>query len=415
MLHLYLQYPIGLLAMAGIIIPVAVHLWNDRRGKVLRIGSIELLAGSTRRPVRSPRITQWWLLLVRCLFVLALAFLLAEPYLSRRSGGKGWVMVSGSGGTYGRMIDSLVKEGYERHALADSIDYWGGFREADGEAPGGLPFYIVTTGLAKRFSGERPVSAREVHWYTYTPEDSISDWVQAAWRDSGTVRVLGGYSRSTGTEWRRRGADAGPVAVDTAVFRYRIVADGVWRGDGKYVKAALEALRQLTGRPVEEGDGGWLFWLSDRPLPPTGGYTRVWCYASGATLSVDTRMEGVTLTKEIAGAGVDSAVWKDAYGRGVLTKRGKVYSYYSRLEPGWGDLVWNGRWPVLLKELLFGRIEAGQHDRRVMDPAQVAPLRMGRVMAGLEKRDLRPAVWVMVFLLFLLERIIAYYNGSRKT
>ena len=61
----HLLEPIWLAAMAAISVPVAVHLWNDRRGKVLRIGSVALLSGVTKRLAWSRRITQWWLLLLR--------------------------------------------------------------------------------------------------------------------------------------------------------------------------------------------------------------------------------------------------------------------------------------------------------------------------------------------------------------
>src|ERR1700734_3120676 len=105
-----LLQPIWLGAMAVISVPVAVHLWNDRRGKVLRIGSVALLSGVTKRLAWSRRITQWWLLLLRCLLLLALAFLLGGPYWTRPAPeGKGWVLVEGSGGPYKRVIDSLVK------------------------------------------------------------------------------------------------------------------------------------------------------------------------------------------------------------------------------------------------------------------------------------------------------------------
>jgi hypothetical protein len=46
---LHLLQPIWLAAMAAISFPVAVHLWNDRRGKVLRIGSVALLSGVTQQ------------------------------------------------------------------------------------------------------------------------------------------------------------------------------------------------------------------------------------------------------------------------------------------------------------------------------------------------------------------------------
>lgn len=404
--------------MTGIVVPVILHLLNDRRGRVVRIGSVGLLAGPERRNAWRPKVSQWWLLVLRCLLVAALALLLAGPYRLRPVAGKGWVLASGDGGVYAPMIDSLVKAGYERHELADTINYWAGFRVADAEAPEGLGFYLFTTGLARRFAGERPVSSRMVRWYTYTPVDSIDRWDAAAWRDSGAVKVLSGESRSTGTSWRREkeGDLAARVAVDTARLRYRIVADGAWHGDEKYVRAALKTLQKTTDRPIEEGDGGWLFWLSDRPLPSTDGYARVFCYAAGVAAAVDTRMEGVKLTKEIGGAPVDSAVWKDGFGRGVLAREGKVYRYFSRLEPGWGDLVWSGRWPVLLEGLLFGEMDAGTHDRRVLDPRQIKPLSAAaRTTAGSERSDLRPALWVIVLLLFLSERIIANSDGRRKT
>src|ERR1700722_1164027 len=160
---LFLLQPIWLAAMAAISVPVAVHLWNDRRGKGLRIGRVGLLAGATKRLAWSRRITQWWLLLLRCLLLLALAFLLAGPYWLS-AGGKGWVLVEGSGGAYAPVIDSLVKAGYERHELGGGGNNWAGFREADSVALPGRDFYVFSTALAARFSGPRPTTGRAIHW-----------------------------------------------------------------------------------------------------------------------------------------------------------------------------------------------------------------------------------------------------------
>ena len=52
--------------------------------------------------------------------------------------------------------------------------------------------------------------------------------------------------------------------------------------------------------------------------------------------------------------------------------------------------------------------EAGRWDRRVLDVQQVRPLkRDGGERIAVERVDLRPAVWVLVLGLFLLERIKA--------
>jgi hypothetical protein len=416
---LFFLQPIWLVAMAGVVVPVIVHLWNDRRGKVLKIGSIALLERSSRRLAWSRRISQWWLLVLRCLVVAAAALLLAGPYRLRNAAGKGWVLVDGGhGGPYRRRIDSLVKAGFEEHVLADSLDYWEGFKLADAEAPRGAVFYVFSTGLAGRWSGTRPVAEREVHWEVYAPDDSVVRWKQTAWRASkDSVRVLMGLSRGTGSTWTRASGGGGQTA-DTAVLRYRIVADGAQKEDGKYIAAAMRTLRQEVWRPIEEGDGGWLFWLSDRPAPASG-YKHVWSYARGKEIAVDTRMEGVRVMKEIVGAPV-GGVWQDGYGRGVLMMEEENYTYYSRLEPDWGDLVWSGRFPVMLQELMVKSETAGLRDRRMIDPAQVAPVvrreeRYRSDWLGPEREDMGPIIWGILAILFILERIISFSNGDRKT
>jgi hypothetical protein len=125
---IHLLQPLWLGAMAAIAAPVILHFWNDRRGKVLRIGSISLLTGSSQRMAWSRRLSQWWLLLLRCLLLVLLAVLLAGPYWRQRADRKkGWVIV----GEEGLTVDSLVKAGWERHVMSDSGNYWNGFRAAD--------------------------------------------------------------------------------------------------------------------------------------------------------------------------------------------------------------------------------------------------------------------------------------------
>ena len=333
---LQLLEPIWLVAMSGIVAPVLIHLWNDRRGRVLRIGSVALLAGASKRMSWRRRISQWWLLIVRCLLLMALALLLAGPYWQRRPHGKGWVLIDGNG-PYQGMIDSLVARGYERHVLSDTVNYWAGFRAADREAPAGLPFYIFTPGLISKFSGMRPSTSREAYWYTYAPKDSVERWVQRAWAVSGdSMVVLTGLSRATGTSWERMKTGR-TGSVDTAVLRYRVYGE-----DAKYVVAAMKALERVTERSIVEGDGGWLF----------------------------------------------SAKYIDSM--------------------GWREQVWDGRLPILLGGLLPQ--DTPRYDRRRIDPRQVAPTfrAAGPVAPALEDVDLRPVFWGLVFLLFVLERIIAY-------
>jgi hypothetical protein len=466
---IYLLQSAWLAAAAVIVIPVILHLWNDRRGKVLRIGSIVLLTGDSQRMSWTRRLSQWWLLLVRCLLLLALAVLLARPYW--RGGlaahGKGWVLVGDGVPDARRMVvDSFVKAGWELHVLGDSGNYWNGFRMADRVAPAGVPFYVLTTALVQRFAGERPSTEREVHWEVYTPADSAHRWIQAAWLLPGdSIRVLEGGSRPTGSSFfavsvaAKDGLENGfrvmqrdgrwavsldsqpPVVADTSVLRIVIFTDPAFRQDGRYVGAALRALQQYTLRRMEvsvvsgvsltsggsvagglNGIGGdWLFWLSVRPLPVLPGFTHILCYEQGKGKVVDTRVEGIEWMKEVEGPAIGQEVWENGYGRAVLSVDGVNYHFYGRFDPDWSGLVWSPSFPVLLERLLFAedRVAAGgvsaAADRRVLDLAQIGPVRDGITRWKVAERsvDLAPALWVLIVLLFILERVLSH--GKKKT
>jgi hypothetical protein len=217
------------------------------------------------------------------------------------------------------------------------------------------------------------------------------------------------------------------------------------------VKAAVMALRDFSRRRIEIiegiGDlGDWLFWLSDRPLPDMGGYKHVFQYMGGKEREVRTWVGGVEWMKEIAGPAFvsDSArlIWRDGYGRGVLSRVGERYRFYGRLSPDWNGMVWSAAFPVLLKELLYGMPAVGEgsgarkwasdRDRRVLDPQQIVPLRGG--FADADVAGLRAMVrgsggegkgapapdgesesvlfWIVLFL-FILERILV--NGKQTT
>lgn len=378
---LQLLFPIWLVSMAGIVIPVIIHLWNNKQGKVLRIGSIALLEKGSRRQARSSRLSEWWLLLLRCLLLLLLALLLAAPFWrisSRQEKTKGWILgtkAATRGATYKNLADSLLKAGYEWHEWSDG-EYWDLFKAADLEAPATLPFYIFTSRRQIGFTGKRPVSGRIVHWFTTMPSpDSTNHWISRAWLCSpDSIRVLTGSSRLTGNIYQAqmlpvKGVSQGayqvgfsngrlsvaldsqaPVIVDTTPLRIGIYADSKYNNDSRYVAGALHALQQFTRQNMQvtingsfsgpavqasprkglniASRSGWIFWLSSARLPADLPAHNIVCYEAGREIPVDTWIQGV---EEVAlsrlvepdsasdGSKGSQVLWKDGFGRPLLT------------------------------------------------------------------------------------------------
>src|SRR5471030_327127 len=87
---------IWLWAMAGIAVPLFIHLWNLKKGKTRKVGSIAFLMESARSHAKSLRISEWLLLLLRCLLLIVLAVLLTDPFIETQdtiAKQKGWLLI----------------------------------------------------------------------------------------------------------------------------------------------------------------------------------------------------------------------------------------------------------------------------------------------------------------------------------
>lgn len=324
---LQLLQPIQLLALGGILVPLAIHLWNSRQNKLLQVGSIALLEKTERSQARRIRIDERLLLLLRCLLVAAAALLLAHPVWTQRAVDKekGWVLLRKNAvhttyAYYKPGIDSLLKAGYQLHyfdknfekatlrdtakmiAAQDSTSgYWQLYSQLDTHLPAGLPVVLFTDNLEKHFTGTRPVTWRPLQWFTYTDTAATGKWVEDAYAISAdSLQVITARSTATATLLQhavttihttandsvqvttQNGlpvvaiAGSNGVAADTSILRATVFAPP-HVPDAGYVTAALHAIAQYTQRRIQvtqmadathlPAAQNWLFWLSDQPLP----------------------------------------------------------------------------------------------------------------------------------------------------
>ena len=319
---------IWLFALAALGIPVTIHLWNIKRGKTLKVGSISLITAASQNS-RSFKLHDLLLLLLRCLLLALVAFVLAMPLWQKHidaSEIKGWVLIPKESlkETYQKFkpkIDSLNKAGYEFHyfnkgfvkaeltkILSDTesfkssgnTSYWSLVQQLDGQVPSSLPVYLFTPDRASYFKGGKPEVALNLRWQTYSPTDSTSSWIEKAWlTNNNDIYVVEGNSQSTQTFYTDYTIQSGnpkntpfivnadngrltvslknanAITIDTATWRFAIYADRN-SPDAGYVKAALESVIQFTKHKAvikQYTDAGqipthqrWIFWLSDKPL-----------------------------------------------------------------------------------------------------------------------------------------------------
>jgi len=437
---LQLLQPIWLFALAGLSIPVIIHLWNQRPGKTLRVGSVILVAENMVSHKKNVRLTELLLLLLRCLLLACIAMALAAPLWRKQENktAKGWILMSRSKlitayNHFKPEIDSLLHAGFEFHYFEEGFAkadfqkaiqtqndtfpvkpffYRGIIALLNEQADAKLPLYVFTDNYLRNFSGSRTVVSLNLHWFTYAPDTFV---VQSAAADTGILRVTV-YTAQT--------------------------------NDGHYVKAALDAIQQFSKKNIITrlvnkvaeipAQQDWLFWLSDEAIPADKKATHTLGYAEGkATQTASyilpaghSSFDAVELYSSIiendTATNYSSVNWRDGFGHPLLTMEEKnntsYYWLYTHIDPAWNELPWSNGFPQMLYELMYtdSNALATPTDKTIIDSSQLMPVTVNEKEAGLKpalfnETKLAGIFWLIAFILFFAERCLSFYHRKIVT
>jgi hypothetical protein len=310
---LQLLNPIWLLAISAIIIPLAIHLWNVKRRKTLKIGSTRLFGESSKQNSRSLRFLDLWLLLLRCLILICLAALLAGPSLFekvKRGKLKGWILLDQaildeSYSAFKPEIDSLIVAGYETHYFNrnfnqfnlpdvlqkppinkpdadDQLSYWSRAKALEPQLPANTEAYVFTDNLLNKFKGPRPTLSSRIIWKTFTSSDSVFNNISSAYGIPGdSIKIILSHSKASGTSFSTENTslpelnpafklagtsmtgirfnkldgtlkdkmDSSIVQIDTTTLRIALYTEK-YPADLAYLKAALQAVQSFSQRKI---------------------------------------------------------------------------------------------------------------------------------------------------------------------
>ncbi|MFC1225947.1 BatA domain-containing protein [Pedobacter sp. BG31] len=442
--------PIGLLALAGLIVPLIIHLWNVKQGKTLKIGSIALLGESSKASAKSFKINDWLLFLLRCLLLGILAFSLAKPYLKKiipTEKKTGWILLDSA--TFKEVfksnkntIDSLLNKGYEIHdfnvgfkALTlkdtaehqsekfDNIDYSDLLHAANQFIPAGASVYLFADRRLTRFGDELPILHYQLNWIPLNQTDTLRSWIAGY-----AGKKYEAKSNPSNTTYQDlHSGDEVPIKI--AIHQ----ASGT--PDGKYVIAALKAIGSFTDRkivinpPAEKADIG--FWLSADAVAAnfkssitTNG--TLFQYENGKIIEEPSfiKLDGhhIKLSKRMASPGSAEKIWTDGFGNAILTeektKNLHIFHFYSRFNPQWNDLVWDGLFVKALMPMVistentaeFG-FENNAVDQRRLSARRTVAFQPGDIQSTSKNTQnvlLQPLFWAVALLIFVTERILSF-------
>lgn len=364
-MSLSLLFPLGLLALASLLVPLLIHLARRHQYALLEFAALRWLRAKPR-PRQRIRFDEWPLLLVRLLLLAALAVLLARPLLHGAAvPTPPWVVVAPG------LSPPTLPEGVEGRWLSEGFPPLRDpppatpqplsslLRELDQTLPKGTALTVYVPDPMPGLDGQRPRLSRTVQWRA-------------------VATPVAATAQNTAPQLRVAGIEEGSPALR--------VLDAVQRAwSGQPLSAPL-------GADALPAQGQLGVWLADAPLPAAW---QAWVEAGGRVLTVSARTA--------PGAGMD--VLLDTSGKTALVRhalgRGQVLRFTAPLSP---DTL-----PILRDPAFPRRLLEQVHP---VPPPQVAPAAAHAPLAGadapaLQPRDLAEWLVMLIVLLFALERWMA--------
>lgn len=156
--------PLWLWLLAAIAVPVAIHLWNRRKGESELLGTFRFLPEKSFAKAGRIELHEIPLLIVRIFLVLIVVLLLADLFLETEKRQVDTVkLVETEEETSETWIGDTVLEMRVKAETVDSLGWWNLAEQADHDRrPGGI---IVNGDFSlNRFKGDRPVLHAEDEW-----------------------------------------------------------------------------------------------------------------------------------------------------------------------------------------------------------------------------------------------------------
>lgn len=282
---------IWLWGLAGLIIPIGIHLLSRKQGKVIKFGSIRHLDETSTRQFKAIRLNEFVLLAFRCLFIILLVLMLAQLQIDFfKKKNKLLLVESGleDDPKYLKLIDSMRSIGFQIRDLRkynnntnspavenSKSDYWNILQQLKGESE----VVILSYSFVEGFKGKRIGLPEDIRWITAEP-DSIEYDLDIVGLSNDSAIIRRGISHPDKTSFSNviktkqtiEGVIKPPNAISIAV-----VFDATYEYDKNILIAALQAINSsgslkivVDSMPISRympGTHTWTIWLSETTPP----------------------------------------------------------------------------------------------------------------------------------------------------
>ncbi|WP_339840104.1 BatA domain-containing protein [uncultured Maribacter sp.] len=425
-------HPLYLWTLLGLLVPIAIHLWSKKEAKTIKIGSIQLLSESTSKQSSSIQLNEFWLLLLRMLIVGLLSIILAKPQWNSKVENSSLTYIVepelSQNQDFMARLDSLA-EGQEirilekgfpiwEHDLKDGnttevIDYWSLASEMDALKTDSI--VVFTNGYAKGLIGSRPETNHHIKWIVVEVAQKVEKTL-IAYKRGENLQLHSSVSNSFQTKISSKNISLGPeytlnsegdslvmvnrdtISKVTVILQKPIevslyYADSLVK-DKRFLEAAFATLAQYLDREIivdsrldslvtKTEPADLTIWLSEKPMPSFFQKILLFKKDSIAESLIETGLEPETyfVTQRI---NAENAV-----------EQRLVESLLDILEV-------NKELEVLLAKVDLRSVAESELQTN-FKATDISKPQLGSFKVS-------PYLWAALFILLLVERLVAYYR-----
>jgi len=283
-MSLGLLLPIGLAALAALLLPLLLHLDRQSESRPTDFAALRWLSARLR-PRRRLRLEELPLLLLRLLLVASVALLFARPVLFGAQGGEPRVLVApGVDLADARAKVSLPEARWQWLATGfppiESAPPSGQqplaslLREIDASLPVKTPVTVIVPEQVGGLDGERPRLARRVDWRTVRGDGKPAAKPAADVATAAPPKLFVRHSAD-------RAASVRYLRAAAIAWRTSATSGSAATAESRSIEAAAEVVDEGPASQPIPADARWLAWLAPGELPPT---IRAWIENGGVAL-----------------------------------------------------------------------------------------------------------------------------------
>lgn len=316
--------PIALWALAGLSLPIAIHMLSRKEGKVIRIGSLRHLHETSTRQFKGIRLNEIVLLALRCLLIILFVFLLSGLAFNGFTNSETkWVLVE-KGLEHNREVERQLKNfhelGYELHWLSDgfpllkdsisstnSIQYRSLAEKLETKQLSEA--VVLATNKINNFSGIRTPLPANIRWIGVI--DEPVEFTLNVHKLSDSAFIRRGYSNANETYFTTQSVSSSSLsetANEQDTLSLTVYYDQEHAYDKKITEAILRSIEISFALPMKiafkmdskflPDHANWVIWLSKDPIPPTENILYI-KEASGSPLIIQEQKHKWRITKSL--------------------------------------------------------------------------------------------------------------------